>query len=147
MRYVVREVELSAQPTAVVAEATTWKVFPALWPQLLERVLTAVRSEGSISPGRNVMLYKDDVPNVEVGVEVAAPFAQMGAVVSSYLPPGRAAMTRHIGRYEDLGLAHRAIIEWCDRLELQRVGPRFDLYGRWRDDSADQEVEFYYLVR
>jgi len=33
------------------------------------------------------MLYKDDVPNVEVGVEVADSFAPSGRVVPSTLRP------------------------------------------------------------
>jgi len=147
MSYVVREVETHGQPTAVVVEATTWEVFPTVWPRLLETVWAAVRSRDEISPNRNVMLYKDDVPNVEVGVEVAKPIPDLGAVVPSSLPAGRAAMTTHLGSYSDLGLAHGAVIKWCESQGLERVGPRWEIYGHWREGSADQEVEIYYLVR
>ena len=147
MSYDVREVETPGQPTAVAVRATTWEAYPALWPQLLETVWAAVRSNDEITPNRNVMLYNDDVPNVEVGVEVGAPFPAQGEVVSSTLPAGRAAATTHRGRYEELGSAHRAIIEWCNRNGLERLGPRWEVYGHWRDGSADQEVEVYYLVR
>lgn len=77
----------------MVVEATTWDVFPTLWPRLLDTVWAAVRSDAGITTNRNVMLYKDDVPNVEVGVEVAEPFPDLGRVASSCLPVGRAAMT------------------------------------------------------
>ena len=147
MSYAVREVDTPGQPTAVVVEATSWAAFPTLWPRLLDTVWAAVRSQDEITPNRNVMLYKDDVPNVEIGVEVGEPIPDLGRVVSSSLPAGRAAMTTHQGSYADLGSAHRAIIEWCDRNGLQRVGPRWEVYGHWKDDSADQEVEVYYLVR
>jgi effector-binding domain-containing protein len=147
MRYAVREVDTPGQPTAVVVEATTWDVFPTLWPRLLDTVWTAVRSKDEIAPNRNVMLYKDDVPNVEIGVEVEEPIPDLGRVVSSSLPAGRAATTTHRGSYADLGSAHQAIIEWCDRHGLQRVGPRWEVYGHWREGSADQDVEVYYLVR
>jgi effector-binding domain-containing protein len=147
MSYAVREVDAPGQPTAVVVEATTWDVFPMLWPRLLDTVWAAVRAKNEITPNRNVMLYKDDVPNVEIGVEVGEPIPDLGRVVSSSLPTGRAAMTTHRGRYEDLGSAHRAIIEWCDRHGLQRVGPRWEVYGHWRERTPDQEVEVYYLVR
>src|SRR5439155_17832968 len=70
-------------------------------------------------PRPNLMLYKDDLPNVEVGIEVTEPFATIGRVVSSTLPPGRVATTTHRGRYEDLGAAHLAVIDWCDLHELQ----------------------------
>ena len=45
--------------------------------------------------GHNVMLYKDDVPNVEVGVGWIG-FTRK-PVVPSALPTGRAAMTMHRG--------------------------------------------------
>ena len=147
MRYDVREVDTHGQPTAVVAEATTWDVFPTLWPRLLDTVWAAVRANDEVTPNRNVMLYKDDVPNVEVGVEVEAPIPPLGDVVSSSLPVGRAAMTTHHGSYGDLGLAHEAIIEWCAQHGLERVGPRWEVYGHWKEGSADQEVDVYYLVR
>jgi effector-binding domain-containing protein len=147
MSYAVREVETAGHPTAVVVEATSWEDFPTLWPRLLDSVWAAVRSRDEITPNRNVMLYMDDVPNVEVGVEVKEPIPDLGQVTSSSLPAGRAAMTTHHGRYEDLERAHRAIIEWCDRNGLQRVGPRWEIYGHWQEDSAEQEVEVYYLVR
>jgi effector-binding domain-containing protein len=147
MSYVVREVETHGQPTAVVVETTTWEVFPTLWPRLLETVWAAVRAQDEISPNRNVMLYKDDVPNVEVGVEVAEPIPDLGRVVPSSLPVGRAAMTTHLGAYNDLGAAHGAVIEWCERRGLERVGPRWEIYGHWKEGSADQEVEVFYLVR
>jgi len=35
------------------------------------------------------MLYRDDVPNVEVGVEIAGSFAPTGRIVASALPAGR----------------------------------------------------------
>src|SRR5581483_11326223 len=72
-----------ASPTAVIAETTTWAEYPQVWRRLLDEVWSVVRPDGSITAGRNVMLYHDDAPNVEVGVEVEAPFEPIGRVVSS----------------------------------------------------------------
>ena len=107
----------------------------------------AVRASAEIEPNRNVMLYRDDVPNVEIGVEVATPFAAIGRVVSSSLPAGRVATTTHRGAYDEIGLAHRAIIDWCARQGLQRTGARWEIYGHAAEHEADQEVEVYYLLR
>ena len=95
-------------------------------------------------PGRNVMLYKDDVPNVEVGVEVAGSFAPLGRVIASALPAGRVAMATHRGSW-DVGPTHRAVIDECDRLGIERVGPRWEIYGHF-NAPGDEEVEIYYLV-
>jgi hypothetical protein len=142
----VSRLTVQARPTAVIAETTSWEMFPEIWPQLLDEVWSAVRPRsGQIGPGRNVMLYKDDVPNVEVGVEVAEAFAPLGRVIPSALPAGQVAMATHRGSW-DVGPAHRAVIDECDRLRLERLGPRWEIYGHF-SAPGDEEVEIYYLVR
>src|SRR3954469_19349556 len=88
--------------TAVIAETTTWAAFPALWPELLDEVWRTVRANG-LEAGRNVMLYRDDLPSVEVGVEIGAAFEPLGRVVCSELPAGRVATATHRGPYAELG--------------------------------------------
>lgn len=137
---------MQARPTAVIAETTSWEAFPEVWPRLLEEVWSWVRPRrDEVGPGRNVMLYKDDVPNVEVGVEIAGSFAPGGRIVASALPAGRVVMTTHRGSW-DVGPAHRAAIDECDRLGLERIGPRWEIYGHF-NAPGDEEVEIYHLVR
>jgi hypothetical protein len=142
----VSQVTVHGQPTAIVAETTSWEAYPQRWPLLLDEVWSAVRSSAEqIAPGRNVMLYKDDVPNVEVGVEVAGAFPPLGRVIASALPAGRAAMATHRGSW-DIKPTHRAIIDECERLGLERVGPRWEVYGHF-NAPGDEEIEIYYLIR
>ena len=93
------------------------------------------------------MLYKDDVPNVEVGVEVARSFSSPGPVVSSALPAGAVAMVVHRGAYERLGSSHRAVKEWCATNGREPAGPRWEIYGDWHDDPARLETEVYFLLK
>jgi hypothetical protein len=65
--------DVAARPTAVVAAATTWQEFPALWKELLDEVWACLRAGGVHGGCRNVMLYRDDLPHVEVGVELGQP--------------------------------------------------------------------------
>jgi len=134
-----------AQPTAVIAEKTSWDEFPALWPRLLDEVWAAARSTDRIEPGRNVMLYLDAVPNVEIGVEVGGPFDAIGRVFSSALPAGRVATTRC--RVEEIGPAHAAVIAWCDAHDLGRTGVRWEVYDHQREDSAELELDVFHLLR
>jgi effector-binding domain-containing protein len=92
------------------------------------------------------MLYKDDVPNVEIGVEARAAFAAIGRVVPSRLPAGRVATTTHRGAYEGIGAAHEAVISWCDGHGLRRTGARWESYGHFTPDVAAQTVEIHYLL-
>ena len=142
----VSQLTVEAQPTAVIAEATSWEAYPELWPRLLDEVWSAVRPRrDEFAPGRNVMLYKDDVPNVEVGVEVAGSFAPLGRVIASELPARRVVTATHRGSW-DVGPAHRAVADECRRLGLERVGPRWEIYGHF-NAPGDEEVEISYLVR
>lgn len=137
---------VEARPTAVIAEPTSWAEFPEVWPRLLHEVWSAVRPRrDEIGPGRNLMLYKDDVPNVEVGVEVSGTFAPVGRIVSSALPAGRVVTTTHRGSW-NVGPAHQAVIDECDRLGVERLGPRWEIYGHF-SAPGDEEVEISYLVR
>ena len=132
--------------TAVVAAATTWEEYPRLWPRLLEQVWDVARASGGLRPGRNVMLYKDDVPNVEVGVLVGASFAAEGRVVVSQLPGGRVASTLHRGDYAGLGAAHDAVHRFAGESGLELGGPRWEIYGH-PDGDRDPHVEIVYLLR
>jgi effector-binding domain-containing protein len=145
MAYEVVERVVPARPTAVVAETTTWSEYPELWRRLLDEVWGAVRADESVRPGRNVMLYKYDMPAVEVGVEVEVPFRGIGRVVASTLPAGRVVMTTHRGSWE-VWPAHESVIAACEQRGLERLGPRWEIYGHW-NEPGDEEVEVYCLVR
>jgi effector-binding domain-containing protein len=142
----VREVEVAAVPTAVIVETTSWGELQSVWPRLLDEVWAVVRSHELVQPGRNVMLYRDDVPHVEIGVEAAAPFPAIGRVVASKLPAGRALTATHRGPFEALGLAHEALRQACAERGLLPVWPRWEIYAHWDERDPKPEVEVYYLV-
>ena len=134
-------------PTAVVAQATTWDEFPALWRSLLDEVYGFLRSGGATQTGHNIMLFRDDVPNVEVGVQVAGTFDPSGRVVPSALPAGRVATTIHRGSYDGLDAAHRAIRARSAARGHELTGTRWEIYGDWRENPEDLETEINYLIR
>lgn len=146
MSYQVTVTDTGARPTAVVAAATTWPEFPALWQQLLDEVWGCLRAGGITRGCRNIMLYLDDVPHVEVGVLLSQSCPLTGQVVASALPAGRAAMTVHRGPYSGLGAAHQAVQDWCAAHGLRMAGPRWEIYGPHHDDPAQVWTEVHYLL-
>ena len=146
MTYQVAITDVVARPTAVVPATTTWAEFPTLWRELLDEVWVCLRAGGIHRGCRNVMLYWDDVPHVEVGVELRVPCPLTGRVVASTLPAGRVAMTVHRGPYAGLGAAHRAVLDWCSAQGLRPAGPRWEVYGPHSDDPAEVWTEVYYLL-
>jgi effector-binding domain-containing protein len=146
MSYQVTVTEAEGRPTAVVAAATTWPEFPALWKPLLDQVWACLRAGGIHSGCRNIMLYLDDEPHVEVGVLLSQPCPLTGQVVASSLPAGRAAMTVRRGAYAGLGAAHQAVQDWCAGQRLRTAGPRWEIYGPHDDDPAKVWTEVHYLL-
>jgi effector-binding domain-containing protein len=150
MRYVIELAEEPRRPIAAVAEATSWERFDRQWRGMLDEVYSCLR-QGGTSGGCNVMLYRD-LPEqgrvaVEVGVEVSGPFAPAGRVHASALPAGPTVMTVHRGRYEKLGVAHRAILRWCGSQGWEVTGERWEVYGDWHDDPALLETRVYHRLR
>ena len=93
------------------------------------------------------MLYLDDVPSVEVGVEVAEPFTGLGRVVGSSLPAGRVATATLRGPYEVIGAAHEAVIRGVRRSAAcsgSARGGRCTATGT--RPRPQPEVEIFYLV-
>ncbi len=146
MDYEVRIKQVRARPTAVVAAATSWREFPALWGQLLGEVWDCLRAAGITRGCRNVMLYRDDQPNVEVGVLLNQPCLLTGRVVASHLPAGAAATTVHRGSFGDVGAAHDAVVDWCVAHGHQRNGVRWEVYGPHSDDPTQLWTEVYWLL-
>ena len=136
-------------PTAVVAAAATWAEFPKMWRPMLDKVWGFLRGdapEGLYQQGHNIMLYKDDIPNVEVGVQVNGSFAPTGQVASSTLPGGLAATATHTGPIAKIGDTHQAVCEWSKVNGYQLAGPRWEIYGDPHPSTGDFDVEVYWSL-
>ena len=136
-------------PTAVVAGATTWAEFPAMWRPMLDKVWSFLRGgapEGLYQQGHNIMLYKDDVPNVEVGVQVSGSFDPAADVVPSALPGGLAATATHTGPTAKIGDTHQAVREWSKANGYRLAGPRWEIYGDPDPASGHFDVQVFWSL-
>src|SRR5258708_5706109 len=101
------------RPLAVVRRLCTSQQLSTAVPAACGAVWNVIRAQQVKGAGRHVAVYLDGQINLEVGVELEAPFAGFGEVVGSALPVGRVASTMHLGPYNQLHLAHKAIVDWC----------------------------------
>lgn len=138
--------QVDAVPTVVVRAATTWPELPSVWRPLLDQVWDRLRAHGIGSGCRNVMLYLDDVPHVEVGVLCDDPSVAGGSVVASALPAGRVASATHRGSYARLGDTHDAVVRWIEENGEHAAGPRWEVYGPHDEDPAKVWTEVRYLL-
>ncbi len=138
-------------PTAVVKANTTWREFPSLWPVLLDEVWAFLRvTPGLRTGGHNVMLYRHNVPEVEVavevGVQVARSFEAAGRVVPSALPAAEAAATARARTAADIGAAHAAVRRWCAAQRRAVTGVSWEIYGDPDPKTGDFDVAVYWQL-
>ncbi len=146
-------VTVEPRPTAVVAQTTSWEQFPSVWPALLDEVYGFVRGREDLATGdggelwQNVMLYRNDTPVVEVGVLAAGSFVAQGRVTPSELPGGEVAAAVHRGDYARLHATHGAVRDHVAAHGRELAGPRWEIYGHWREDPSELETEVFWLLR
>ena len=149
----VRLATVEARLTAVVARTTTWEDFPKLWGRLLGQVYEFVRDRPELATGegdelwQNVMLYKDQRPDVEVGVLVSGPFEPLGPVILSTLPAGEVAVATHHGDYAKLGATHDVVREYAAAHGRELAGPCWEIYGHATPNRSEAETDVFWLLR
>ncbi len=150
MQYDVRLDQSSSRPLAVVRRRTARYELSKVVPECCGLVWNVLRSQQVADAGRHVAIYWDDEINLEVGVELDAPFAGHGEVVRSAIPAGSVATATHYGPYGELHHAHVAIQDWCKKNGHGLVGPNWEIYGHWKDewnrDPSKIVTDVYYLL-
>jgi hypothetical protein len=144
-------VERTAEcPTAVVKANTTWPEFRTLWRTLLDEVWAFLRATpGLRTDGHNVMLYRHNIPGVqvavEVGVQVTGTCNGAGRVVPSMLPAVEAATTR-VGTTAEIGAAHAAVRAWCAAQGRDVTGVSWEIYGDPDPRNGNVEVAVFWAL-
>src|SRR5262245_7064123 len=150
MDYDVRFEQAAARPLAVVRRQAPQQELSRVVPEACGLVWNVIRAEKVPGAGRHVAVYLDCAINLEVGVELDAPFVGHGEVVGSTTPAGPVATTMHLGPYHRLGEAHRAIQQWCTDHGFSLAGPNWEVYGHWQEawnaDPSKIRTDVYYLL-
>jgi effector-binding domain-containing protein len=150
-------VHVQPRRTAVIAQATTWADFPHLWGPMLDEVYAFVRecpeftaattTSGTARPRwTNVMLYRGQAPNIEVGVLAPSSFVPQGRVIESELPGGRAATAIHHGDPSRIGETHAHVRASTRAQGLDTTGIVWEVYGHPDDSGAFTTQVFHHLV-
>jgi hypothetical protein len=150
MQHNVRLEQATSRPLAVVRRRAASHELSKVVPDACGTVWSVVRAQQITGAGRHVAVYLGCQINLEVGVELTAPFAGFGEVVGSAIPPGLVAATTHYGPYGLLNEAHEAIHQWCQENGHALAGPSWEIYGHWIDewnsDPSKITTDVYYLL-
>lgn len=154
MNYTVRVERVTGGPIAVVRRRVAKADLPRVVPEACGLVWNAVKAAGVTDAGRHVSVYRHaevGLLDVEIGVEVGSPFPGHGEVVASSLPTGDAATVTHLGPYQKLGEANRAITDWCAAQGRALAGTSWEVYGHWLDewnrDPSKIRTDVFYLLK
>jgi effector-binding domain-containing protein len=144
--YEITSRELVARHTAVVrgempaGELAAWLAGVYL---TVQEYLTGSGAEPTGPPFARYTFLRDQVA-VEAGFPVAGEISGDDLVAPSMLPAGPAAVTTHVGPYEELEVAYRAVRDWLAGRGLTPAGPHWEVYltdpntepdpAHWRTD-------------
>jgi effector-binding domain-containing protein len=112
-------------------------------------VWSLIRGRGLANGGHNVVVYHclpADEFDIEVGVDVFAPFESDERLISTTTPGGLVVTTRHVGPYDRMSGAHAAIWARISRDRLTFSGVSWEWYGHWSDDPSALRTDIFYLV-
>jgi effector-binding domain-containing protein len=143
-------VEVESSDAAVIEARLDMADIPAKIMPLMDRVWAFIRAGGVAGHGHNIWIYRhrsDGQMDVEIGVQVAAPFVARDGVVCIRTPGGRAAHAVHIGPYDQLRSAHAAVRAWCAEQGLNRAGVDWELYSDYDPDPAKNRTDVYHLLK
>ena len=129
----IRLQDLPSIPLAVIRRRASAAELARLVPEFCGLVWAAVKAQ-RVKAGRHVAIYWNGDIRLEVGVELEGAFVERDPVVLSATPSGLAAFTTHFGPYGGLGAAHDAIRTWCEANGHRLAGPKWEIYGHWRDE-------------
>ena len=140
-----------AQPRLIaVARATVSQ--KELVPKMLGLIGVTwdfLRTSG-LKGGHNIALYTpgtDSLITVEAGAGIGKQFEGNGTVFCSATPEGMVATSRHVGPYDQLGVAHQAIGEWSKSNNRKLAGPNWEIYSHETGDPSKAWVDVYYLLQ
>lgn len=151
MEYDIHLEHVTSRPLAVVRRRATLPELGRVIPEACGKVWSVVRSLKVPAAGRHVAIYWDNVFNLDIGVELEAPFAGHDEVVGATLPGGTVAKTVHFGPYQLLAAAHDAVQRWCAANGHTLAGPCWELYDHWKDewnnDPSKIRTDVSYLLK
>lgn len=148
MPYEVEVRNVTAVDTAVVRTnvpitaigAAVSGAFRQVWEHLAERGLVST----GLAFGRFGM-HGDSV-SVEAGFSVPAPITGSNNVQPGRLPGGQAAVTLHVGPYDEIGPAYSAVQAWIEANKRQPDGDPWEVYLT-PPDQQPQKTEVVFPLR
>ena len=154
MDYSVDVREVAAQPFAGIRGHTSLTGMPGFVGGAYGEIFGTLGRQGVRPAGPPFILYhdpefKEEDIDVEVAVPVSEPVEASGRIVGGTLPAGSIACTLHLGPYEGIGGAYRAVTAWIEEHGREFAGPPREVYlvGVGQAEPAAYRTEIQFPIR
>ncbi len=133
MEYEVKIRDTVSQPVVSVRGHTPTSGMPEFFQHAYADIFAVLGEAGVRPAGMPYSVYHDQEFKVEdvdfeVVVPVEEPVASSGRVAGSTAPGGPVAYTLHVGPYDDIGGAYRALADWLQAHGHEMAGPPRECY-------------------
>ncbi|MGZ8437128.1 MAG: GyrI-like domain-containing protein [Candidatus Limnocylindrales bacterium] len=139
MDYVIATRELGPESVLSIRERRSSPDIPGFLSGAFGELFGRLGLLGVQPAGHPFVIYHAFGPN-DIDAEVCVPIAEgvsaTGRIRSRELPAVTVARTLHVGPYDDLGAAYRALTEWINRNGLEAAGPVQERYLNGPGDGA-----------
>jgi effector-binding domain-containing protein len=140
--------ELPSKQAAIVRISGSVQDMPALMDRAFSLTSRAISVAGAHYAGHPFARYTAFGEHIEAAV--GFPFigdvhASEGIEITE-LPGGRAAMVRHIGPYDEIGLAWEGGIAWMKERGLTPSGPAWECYLTGPNDPGPPITEIFWPI-
>jgi effector-binding domain-containing protein len=155
MAYQVKLQEIEPRMAAALRFQTDVPGIARLFGPALGRIFGLIGRSGAECTGPPLALYHkvdDEGVDMEVAVPIAGALPEEGpdGVHLIELPCGPAAVTRHVGPYEECGAAYEAIDMWMHENGHQPRPPMWEVYLTDPNEEPDSQkwvTEIYFPVQ
>jgi effector-binding domain-containing protein len=130
MEYVVTLEQRSEQPAAVVRGQMSVEGIPGFIGAAFGEVLAVIGAQHLIPAGPPFGRYRivEGGFDVEAGFPTSGPATAAGRVEPTVLPGGAVATTLHVGSYDDVAAAYRAVTDWIEASGYVVTGDPWESY-------------------
>ena len=139
MEYVIATRELGPQEVFSIRDQIAPSEIPGFLQGAFAELFRRLGLLGVPPAGHPFVIYHAFGPS-EIDAEVCVPISQAatatGRIESRQLPAMTVARTLHVGPYEELGAAYRALTDWVERHGLEAGGPVQERYLNGPGDGA-----------
>ena len=138
--------ELPPRQAAIVRISGTVPDLPALMDRAFSLTSKAIASAGARMSGHPFARYTAFGEHIEaaVGFPFVGDLQPADGIEITELPGGRTAMARHIGPYDEIGMAWQRATAYMKERDLTPTGPAWECYLTGPGDPGPPITEIYW---